>query len=226
MRHTARFDLLAPLTSIPILPVRLIRRFSAVLLLAAATTTPLLGQISTGKPKPNAGAEQLHRFGWVLDGALEMGGDRLVTLIFTDGSTQKIYAGQGGTISVGADYRPAAMPQLGLRATAGLKFTTNASENSDISFTRIPIEVVGSYYLPNDLRVGAGLAYHTAVNFKGDAAFSIPDVNFDPAAGYTVELGWKWVALTYTGIEYGANGASIDASAVGVSFSWIFGKRY
>lgn len=206
--------------------MRLITRCFAAVLLTVATTTPLLGQPSTGKPKSSDSGQQLHRFGWVLDGALEMGGDRLVTLVFTDGSTQKIYAGQGGTISVGADYRLAAMPQLGLRATAGIKFTTNASENSDISFTRIPIELVGSYYLPRDLRVGAGLAYHGGVNFKGDAALGVPDVSFDPAAGYTLELGWRWVALTYTGIEYSAAGGSIDASAVGVSFSWIFGKRY
>ena len=205
--------------------MRLICRLSVLALLAAATS-PLLGQTSSGKSKGDQGATQPHRVGWVIDGALEMGGDRLVTLVFTDGSTQKIYAGQGGTVAVGMDYRPASIPTLGLRATAGFKFTTNASENSDIAFTRIPIELVGSYYLPNDLRVGAGLAYHTGVSFKGDPALSVPDVSFDPAAGYTLELGWKWVALTYTGIEYSANGGSLDASAVGVSFTWIFGKRY
>lgn len=164
-----------------------------------------------------------YKFGWVADFTFEYGGDVLVTLLFDDGSEQEIRAGQGGTASFGFDYRPARLPQVGLRTTAGIKFTSNASENADISFLRFPIEVVGSYYLPNDWRVGAGLSYHTGVKFNGDGF--VPDVNFDPAAGATVELGWKWIALTYTSLEYTANGGSLDASSIGVSLNWVFGKR-
>ncbi len=159
----------------------------------------------------------------MLEGAIEFGGDELVELTFTDGSTQTLYAGQGGTVSFGVDVRPAALPNVGIRALAGIKFTTNASENSDISFRRIPLELVASYYLPNDWRLGAGLAYHTGVNFNGDGF--APDVSFDPAAGATLELGWRWAALTYTSMEYSANGGSIDASAIGLSLNWLFGKR-
>lgn len=127
-------------------------------------------------------------------------------------------------MAFGFDYRPARMPQLGLRTTAGVKFTSNASSNADISFIRIPVEVVGSYYFARDWRVGAGLAYHTGVAFNGDGF--VPDVDFDPATGATLELGWKAFALTYTAIEYAANGGSIDASSFGLSVSWVFGKRY
>lgn len=169
-------------------------------------------------------AAKPHKFGWVFDGTLEMGGDMLLELTFTDGSKQKIYTGQGGTISFGAEARPSGMPNLGIRGLAGFKFTSTAADDANIMFTRIPIEVVASYYLPRDVRIGAGLAYHTAVKFNGDGFVS--DVNFDPAAGATVELGWKWAALTYTAMEYQANGGSIDASAIGLSFSWVFGKRY
>lgn len=170
--------------------------------------------------RPPAG---IHRFGWVLEGGVEYGGEVLVTLLFDDGSEQEILAGQGGTVAFGFDYRPARMPQLGLRTTAGVKFTSNASSNADISFIRIPVEVVGSYHFARDWRVGAGLAYHTGVAFNGDGF--VPDVDFDPATGATLELGWKAFALTYTAIEYTANGGSIDASSFGLSASWVFGKR-
>jgi hypothetical protein len=160
----------------------------------------------------------------VLEGGVEYGGEVLVTLLFDDGSEQEILAGQGGSVAFGVDYRSSRMPQLGLRATAGVKFTTNASSNADISFVRVPLEVVGSYHFAKDWRVGAGLAYHTGVRFDGDDF--VPDVDFDPAAGATIELGWKAFALTYTAIEYTANGGSIDASSFGLSATWVFGKRY
>lgn len=182
--------------------------------LALLFTAPLAAQAPAAAP---------HKFGWVLEGSLEMGGDLLGTLTFDDGSTQKLYFGQGGTVAFGFELRPSALPNVGLRTTVGMKFLTNASENADISFTRMPVEVMSSYYLPKDWRIGAGLAYHMNAKFNGDGF--APDESYDPAAGATLELGWRWAALTYTSLEYKANGNTYDASAIGVSFSWVFGKR-
>ncbi|HRN53469.1 MAG TPA: hypothetical protein PK788_08225 [Gemmatimonadaceae bacterium] len=207
---------------------------SASLALLVATAFPLApsaaqAQGATPRPAPTVAAPPaaptpIHRFGWVLEGGVEYGGEVLVTLLFDDGSEQEILAGQGGSVAFGVDYRSSRVPQLGLRATAGVKFTTNASSNADISFVRVPLEVVGSYHFAKDWRAGAGLAYHTGVRFDGDDF--VPDVDFDPAAGATIELGWKAFALTYTAIEYTANGGSIDASSFGLSATWVFGKRY
>lgn len=194
---------------------------SALVLASVLVAAPLVAQermqvaVAPGTP---------HHFAWVFDGTLEMGGDMLLELTFTDGSKQKIYTGQGGTVSFGAELRPRALPNLGLRALAGIKFTSTAADDANIMFTRVPLEVVASYYLPREWRVGAGLAYHTAVKLNGDGFVS--DVNFDPAAGATVELGWKWAAVTYTTMEYTVPAGSLDASAIGLSFSWAFGKRY
>jgi hypothetical protein len=195
-----------------------VRHAVAALLLFAS---PLAAQQDVAQKSPAPATP--HRFAWVLGGSLEFGGDELIELTFTDGSKQKIYAGQGGTFSVGADFRSTALPNLGVRALAGVKFTTTAAEDADISFTRFPITVVASYYLPQDWRLGAGVAYHTGVSFNGDGF--VPDVTFDATPGATLELGWRWAALTYTTMEYSANGVSLDASAIGVSFNWLFGKR-
>jgi hypothetical protein len=194
------------------------RILAAAILLGLATASSAEAQ----QPAPLA-APTAKPFAWVVDFSLEYGGDVLVTLLFLDGSTQDLHAGQGGTASFGFDYRPARWPQLGLRTTAGVKFVTNASDNADVSFRRIPIEIVGSYYLPKDWRVGAGLAYHLGNSFNGDGY--VPDIEFDPAAGATLELGWKWVALTYTTMQYSVGGPSLDASTLGVSLNWVFGRR-
>lgn len=154
--------------------------------------------LSQAAPRPKAPAPSTpHRFAWVLE---------------------------GGTVAFGFDVRPRSLPQVGIRTTAGIKFSSNASENADIGFMRIPVEVVGSYDLPRDWRVGAGLACHTGVSFNGDGF--VPDVDFDPATGLTLEVGWKALALTCTTMEYSAGGAGIDASAIGVSAAWVFRKKY
>ncbi len=202
-------------------------------LLAVVVSVPLSAQSTPPAPLPTVdvpvpAAQQQpsprRALNWAFDVSLEYGGDPYATLIFTDGSRQKLLAGQGGTISFGADYRLPAFPAVGLRALAGIKWSSNAAENSNISFTRIPIEVVGNYHLDDDWRIGAGLAYHAIGKVNGDGFF--PDFEFDPAAGYTVELGWRWIALTYTGIEYSVGGGpKIDASAFGVSLNWVFVKK-
>lgn len=193
--------------------------------LGAQAPAPMPTTIDVPVPTPvqAPAPAPVHRFAWLADATFEYGGDILVTLIFDDGSEQDIRAGQGGTFSFGFEYRPPALPQVGIRSTAGVKFTSNASDNASISFLRFPIEVVGSYHLPRDWRIGAGLSYHTGVNFNGDGF--VPDVAFDPATGATVEIGWRWVALTYTAIEYKANGGSLDASSLGLSLNWVFAKR-
>lgn len=176
----------------------------------------------TSRPTQAAASTTPHRFGWVLEGALEFGGDEFVEILFTDGSTQTLTTGQGGTIAFGAEYRVA--PRLLLRGTAGFKFTSTAADNSNAMFTRIPLELVAHYALTSDWRLGAGAAYHAAINFDGDNLG--PDLAFDPAIGGTVELGWRWVAVTYTAMNYRDEfGNDYNASAIGASFSWVFGKR-
>jgi hypothetical protein len=189
----------------------------AVALIALLFLGSTLGAQAPAEAKP-------HTFGWVVDATFEGGGETVAEVIFTDGDRQKISAGQGGTFSFGAEYRPPSIPKLGLRGLVGWKFATSAADNVTVMFTRIPIEGVASWSLNKDWRVGAGVAYHTGINFDFDGL--APDVSFDPAAGATLELGWRWAALTYTAMQYRAeDGTTFDAGAYGVSLNWVFGKR-
>lgn len=194
--------------------MRLLSAFAAVALL----TAPLAAQ----KPGALTDTRAPHRFAWVLDATFEYGGDPVVEVTFTDGSTQKITAGQGGTFSFGADFRPT--PNFGVRALAGWKFATSAADNVTLLLTRVPVEAVASWYFTPDVRLGVGGTYHAAIKFDGDGLG--PNLAFDPAVGATVELGWKAIALTYTNMNYTDElGAQYNASNVGVSLNWLFGKR-
>jgi hypothetical protein len=183
-------------------PFRHLTRLAGLLLAAghlSAQTTPTAGV----------------RF--LIEGALEMGGDRLVELQFTDGTSQTLSAGQGGTIGAGIVWRPTAMPRASVVATAGFKFVSNASENADIGITRFPLRLVGRYALNDAWSLGAGVVRHGTVNVNGDGFFA--DETYSSNVGPTLELGWKAVALTYTALTYTAEtGQTFDAGSIGVVF--------
>lgn len=154
---------------------------------------------------------------FLIEGAVEMGGDRVVELTFTDGSTQTLTAGQGGTIGAGVVWRPTRMPRASLLATAGFKFVANASENADIGITRLPLRLVGRYALTPTWSLGAGVVRHAAVKINGDGFFA--DGTLTSNVGPTLELGWKAVALSYTALTYTAeSGQTFDAGSIGLVF--------
>lgn len=179
---------------------------------------PLLAQTKSAPTAPSAG------FNWVLEGGIAFGGDEVVRIVFTDGSDQTLSAGQGGHIAFGGQYRLPSVPRLAIAATAGIKFVTNASENASIGITRIPVEVMGRWSLQQDWWVGAGVVNHASVNVKGDGFF--PDETLDASLGTKVELGWRWLSLSYTAQEYTApSSETFDAGAIGINARWVIPRR-
>ena len=74
------------------------------------------------------------------------------------------------------------------------------------------------------MTIGAGLVRHAGVKVNGDGFF--PDADFDASTGATLELGWRWAALTYTSMEYtDPAGATFDAGSFGVSFRWVSKRK-
>lgn len=191
---------------------------SSLVALASPLSAPLVAQVKGAAVR--APEEPQTGFNLILEGGFEFGGDQLVRIVFIDGSTQTLTAGQGGTIAFGGQFRPAAVPRLAIGATLGYKFVTNASENASIGISRIPVEIVGRWTLNQDWWAGAGLTLHSAVKVNGDGFF--PNNDYDASVAPTLELGWRWVALTYTAMEYTApNDKTFDASAIGVTFRWV-----
>jgi hypothetical protein len=194
---------------VPIIPRTFARGLRAPLLALAAL--PLF-----------SAAAQAQSAALVLELAAEFGGDPIVEVLFLDGTSQDVNAGQGVTGAVGGIVRPSASSPLGLRGTVGFKYVTTAADNAHIRLTRVPIELLATYDLPRDFWIGGGVVHHTAIEFKGDGLG--PDASFDDATGATAEVGWKWVALTFTGMQYtGPSGEEFDASSVGVSFTYTIG---
>ncbi|HUP92415.1 MAG TPA: peptidoglycan-binding domain-containing protein [Solimonas sp.] len=161
--------------------------------------------------------------GFVVEAAFEFGGDKVATVSFDDFSTQDVRAGQGVTLSIGGLYRSARNEGFTLRGTGGYKFVVTKADNADIKLDRVVAELVAGWLFPHGLWVGAGPVYHG--NIKFDSGGFGADLDFEDAVGGTAEIGWRWIALSYTGIDYKDEfGGKYDAGNAGLMFSYAFGS--
>lgn len=159
----------------------------------------------------------------LITGGLELGGDEVAKVYFTNGNDQSVKAGQGGSIAVGGQFQLPKVERFLLRATVGFKYVTTAADNVHIRLTRIPIQFTGNWMAAKKLRVGAGLAMHTNIKFKADGIGE--DLTFAGASGPTFEVAYSGIGLTYTAMTYKDNYKnSYSANAIGLSFSLTIPK--
>ena len=148
--------------------------------------------------------------------AVEAGGDDVITLNFTNGGSQTLSAGQGGTFAAGVRVRPVPTVPLSGFASVGYKFVLNASDNANIRLTRIPVELGARGEITRDIWAELAYTRHMAITLHGDDFFR--DVDFEPASGATLAGGWRWIGASYTAIRYTSeDGDEVDASNVGIT---------
>lgn len=171
---------------------------------------------------PSMAADDGVRGGWLAQMDLDFGGDDLATVAFTDGETQNVKAGQGVAFGIGGYFRPAASVPFELQAILGYKMVFTAADNADIKVTRSTFQLNGIYRFANEWYAGGGLMHHMGPELNGDGFFE--DIEFDDATGFTAEVGWRWIGLHYTKLDYSSEGyLDADASHVGVRFTYRFG---
>jgi hypothetical protein len=185
--------------------------FFTVLMIAAMTTA------ATAQQKKNANKPV--RF--LLGGALELGGDKVAEVYFTDGSTQFIKAAQGGTVYAGAQFRLNQKETFFLRSSIGIKYVTTKADNAHIRLTRIPLQLTANYISPQKIRVAAGLVTHQAIRLNFDGLGD--NAQLTAAPGLVMEAGYGALALSYTIMTYKDNTSrSYAANAIGLTISGIF----
>ena len=199
-----------------------------------ATTAPTSDTAAAPAPAPestparhgtrssdsNGGIVFGKRFGGVVGGAIEFGGDDIGRVFFTDGSSQDLTAGDGVSLEIGVFGRPSPAP-FALRGTIGFKYTTTQAENADINVNRLVLNVIGTHEI-GQFRVGGGITHHSNISFDTDGLGG--DQDFDDALGLTLEIGWSWLVLSYTSIDYEPEGTNreVDASNIGLRTLFSF----
>lgn len=95
------------------------------------------------------------------------GGEKFASGNYSNSSAYwEVGPGTGMKYALGADYRLA--EKVTLQGSVGREVSTipNAA-NGDLTFTRIPVELLGFYDLSRDFRLGGGLRYSTNPNMTG-----------------------------------------------------------
>lgn len=160
---------------------------------------------------------------FLVEAGVEYGGDKLLEVLFTNGNTQTMRAGQGGYIALGGELAFEKVKNLMFRATIGLKYNTTAADNANIRLVRFPINVLAYWKIKQDFRFGTGITTHQGIRLKGDDFF--PDTNLKSNLGVRFEFGYKWIAITYTTIRYrDKSEQSFSASSIGAALSFTIPK--
>ena len=153
--------------------------------------------------------------------ALEFGGDQLAEVFFTDGSTQGINAGQGGTVFAGGQFRLNQKETFFLRASAGIKYVTTKADNAHIRLTRFPLQLTANFVPVKKMRLAAGVVTHQAIRLNFDGLGE--NTKFTAAPGMVFEAGYGVFALSYTLMTYEhPTLGSFRANAIGLTVSGVF----
>ncbi len=157
---------------------------------------------------------------FLVGGALELGGDKIADIYFTNGETQGVRTGQGISVAAGGQLQIPGAEKWLFRSTVGFKYVTTAADNVHIRLTRIPIIVSGNYMATPKLRLGAGLAMHTGIRFNTDGLGE--DYKFKSASGPMFEIAYAGIGLSYTIMKYkDQENTRYSANAIGLSFSLL-----
>lgn len=154
----------------------------------------------------------------------DTGGDKLVTVTFTNGDTESIRANEGlyigGGISVMNEDK-----DIEFVGTVNYKYQSVSADNGDITWTRIPIDTL-LFYRWQKFRLGGGLTFQTSPKLKGSGAASSVNVTPDNAVGLLLQgdylLGKVNIGLRATLVDFKANGVTAKGNGVGITFGITF----
>ncbi|WP_220096070.1 hypothetical protein [Daejeonella oryzae] len=191
-----------------------IKRLSIFSLIVFAPFFSLKAQETQKKPSP---------FRFLVKGALEMGGQDVAEVYFTDGSKQSVKTGQGGTLALGGELRIPGAEKFALQASAGYKYVTTKADNANIRLTRVPLSLTANWMPVSKFRFSTGLISHQAINFNADGVGE--NISFSPASGPVFEVAYNGIGLSYTSMTYkDQNKIAYPASALGLSITLTFPK--
>lgn len=176
---------------------------------------------------PSAAMADTDHPGWYMGPTIQIrgggGGNTLETITYTNGDTQNIRGGNGVEIAAGWHVQPYRNSPFDLRAQVGYKYYGSHADNADIYMDRVTWELIPSYQFGKGFWAGVGLLMHSNIKLHNDGV--LPDYKFKNALGPDFQLGWRWLALTYTNMkyEYEGTGQKFSANNLGLQFTYSFG---
>ncbi|HJV63698.1 MAG TPA: outer membrane beta-barrel protein [Albitalea sp.] len=159
---------------------------------------------------------------------LTFGGDNLVTVAFSDGSTDTLKAGGIFHLYAGGEFRVG--DAVSLQGTIGYHVDdTRAANNGSVRFTRVPVDMLALYRVNDKVRLGAGVQWVNGPELKGSGVASNINAKFKNTTGAIVAGEYFFSPqiagqLRYVSEEFEpqSGGGKVDGSHIGLMFNWYF----
>jgi hypothetical protein len=158
---------------------------------------------------------------------LTVGGDKLATAQYTNGTSSDVYAGGTVQFHAGGEYR--FHPEFSLQSTIGYHVSSAGGKNGDITFSRMPVELMWYFHPTDQWRVGAGARYVSNIKLKSSGVASGINEKSENVVGGVFEVEYftskrfgvklRYVKETYKWERF--NDVEFDGSHFGV-----FGNLY
>ena len=178
----------------------------------------------------SAAADQQRPVRFLLGTGLTFGGDRLVTILYTDGETENLRAGELYAINAGLEFRLA--DNVSAQATIGYHADSSSyTSEGRVRFRRYPLELIGHFHVDDRWRVCGGLRFVNNIELTGKGvALANVQVDFKNAVGALVEVEYRAarnIGIKVRGVaeEYEAKGAftgTADANHLGLYVNFYF----
>lgn len=187
--------------------------------LAVAAATPTFAADAGSSLKPVIGV------------TLTGGGKTLVEVEFDDGGSRKISSGGLTHLFAGVEYREPGAP-WSIQATVGYHFDRVSADNGSLSFSRVPLEVLGFWHANDNIRLGGGLRKATGTQFETSGAGNdiAPEFNMRSTMGVVLQGEYLFgehasVFLRYVNEKYESNylvGGEVSGEHGGIGFAYRF----
>jgi len=163
-------------------------------------------------------------FDFLAELGIHNGGDDLITVNFTDGTSRDLQAGEFLSLGAGVAWDMGSVMEW--RLYAGWKGDEVAASNGSVKLNRWTSNFM-LFFNAGDWRFGGGAAYHWDVKLEGSGVATSASADFDDATGTVAEIDYyfnenAYIGLQYLKIEYdrlatnGNSARTFDASSIGL----------
>jgi len=169
---------------------------------------------------------------WVIGLGMDVGGEELGKVYYTDGSSASVKANNGVALNLGAIVSNGKHSDFSTQFTLGYKIGgPRGAANGDVTWSAIPLEII-EYYRANRLRMGLGINYQIRPQLSVNLPATSYINKYKNAAGIIAQIGWApptghySVDLRYTSIKYQLSDVldapTVDGSVIGLYTSYRF----
>lgn len=153
------------------------------------------------------------------------GGDPLVSLRYTDGTSSTIRAGEGLVVRGGAEYR--VNSQIRLTGTLGYHVKRTPEADVELHFSRFPLELISSFAVQPNFEIGIGLRKALRAGVRSSGRLGAHTTNAQSSLGAIVQAEWllnpkMGLTLRYVRENYEFFDGKSSGDHIGLGFNAYF----